>query len=167
MSFLVRKINKAKWSVSELVEGGSASADAITNCLKTHKNTLSFWTVDSVEAIEQAVLAIAASNQNLDTFDVVVIPQSYFEKYEFVINETPGDTKCLDLVSTHRDLAGLNVQHLVLLSEVIMGDLRESKVKRYTYSQLKSLLENAVKVGRIQLDDLHENVKNKLVVKIS
>ena len=116
MSFLVRKIARSKW---ELEEEGPVNADAITNCLKTTGNTLSFWRVESESDIGDAVLALAAANDNLDKMDVVVIPESVFINLKIPIEKTSGKTACTALVHTHRDLAKLNIHHLALVSDVM------------------------------------------------
>lgn len=162
MSLLVRKINKAKWQVEAEKYVLPASADSITRCLTTTKNTLSFWLVREEAAVEEAVLAIAASNDSLDTIDVVVIPQSKFEESGFVIEETEGLTACKDLAQTHRDLAKLNVKHLDKLSEMIVEELQRGKVKRYTLPALRKLIQAAIEAGRIVPEELKDGVRRKV-----
>jgi len=162
MTFYVRKLNKAKWCIDP--SGGSlpANADAITNCLKTSRNTLSFWLVDSMDHVDEAVLAIVASNDNLDSIDIVVVPESYLIEKGIEIQATAGHTACSDLVNAHRDLANLNVKHLDVLSEYIVNQLQSRAVKRYTLSKLREILTIAVDNGRIAPDQLSEGVRKKI-----
>ncbi|MFT5782331.1 MAG: hypothetical protein ACI9EB_001718 [Pseudomonas sp.] len=162
MSLLVRKINKAKWQVTAGEYALPASADSITLCLKTSRNTLSFWLIDSLELIDEAVLAIVSANDNLDTIDVVVIPEQYFTDNEFKVVATDGITGCKDLVDTHRDLEGLNIKHLDALSERVVDALRNKSVIRYSLGKLKVILKDAIEKGRMSAEDLKEGVRNKI-----
>lgn len=162
MSLLVRKINKAKWYSESKKYQLPACADSITLCLKTSKNTLSFWRIDKEAEVEEAVLAIAASNHSLDAIDIVVIPTELLEQRGFKIQSTAGDTACKDLIDSHRDLAELTVKDLDALSEMIVSELNGNKVKRYTMLTLKNMIIKAVEDGRIAVDDLKEGVKNKI-----
>ena len=101
---LVRKITKSKWFQNDILNGAEVSADAITNCLKTTKNTLSVWRVDNEETIEEAALAIVANQQYLETIDVVLLDEEYFLKYQIKIENTEGNTIVEDLKNTHVDL---------------------------------------------------------------
>lgn len=163
MTLLVRKINKAKWHLDTFQDGDPVNADAITNCLKTSGNTLSFWAIQSEDLIEEAVLAIAASNDNLDTFDIVVLPISFFEENNFDIEHTPGSTKCQDLEDTHRDLAKLNVRHLAVLSNKIAGLVSSANARRYTLGSLKTIIKDAIEKGRIDPEVLPEGIKRKVL----
>ncbi|WP_311969365.1 hypothetical protein [Pseudomonas baltica] len=158
MALMVRTVNKAKWDMSF----NPANADAITLCLKTKNNTLSFWVVESPEKVDDGVLAIASANQNLDAIDIVVVDSAEFEARDIKIIESVGRTACLDLASSHRDLAELNVRHLEGVSEVIASKIKDNKVVRYNMSSLRNLIEIAIDAKRINLELLHEGIKKKL-----
>lgn len=162
MTLLVRKINKAKWCVESLGSPDQIKADAVTNCIRTKGDTLSFWAVEDESKLDEAVLAIAASNDSLDTFDVVVIPINVFQDNGFTIAETPGRTRCADLVGCHRDLAQLTLAHLNVLSTHISEHVFHSKSRRYRLSQLKELIKKAIADGRIDVADLPDNILAKV-----
>jgi hypothetical protein len=164
MSFLVRKITRAKWDVSD--EVGPINADAITQCLKTKDNTLSFWRIDSEENVSEGVLAIVASNENLDKIDVVVLDEALLESKSIFIDATPGRTACVDLVDSHRDLAKLNVLNLAVVSDAIAEQIRNGNAKRYTLTKLRALIIEAIDAGRIDVESLSEGVKRKVLPQV-
>lgn len=160
MSYLVRKITMAKWSITD--EPAPINADAITQCLKTSGNTLSFWRINTPDDIAQGVLAIAAANDRLDTIDIVLIEEKHFLDKGIEIRETPGQTVCADLVDTHRDLAGLNITHLGFVSEAIAEQIRLGNTKRYTLTKLRELIHDAMATGLIRYDLLSEGIRKKV-----
>ena len=162
MSKLVRKINKAKWMQVDIEANVPASADAITNCMKTNLNTLSVWEIDDVGNIDEAALAIVGSNTNLDAIDLVVFDSEFIDANKIRVNNTEGDTAAIDKRNTHRDLADLNYDHLGILSRQVVNELREDKVKRFTMGKLKQILREAIQEKRIDLDRLSEDIQKKL-----
>lgn len=157
MGLLVRKIALGKWSDS--IEGQPTNADALTNCLKTSKNKLSVWLVDNEDAIDEGILAIAASQEHLDKIDVVCFEESELKEKNIAIsNDLPGDTACTDLKQTHRDLCDLNAHSLEIVAQEISSKIRSDKRIRRSRSTVKLLLETAIANGRIKTDDLHEDL---------
>ncbi|WKW33196.1 hypothetical protein KIH13_04725 [Pseudomonas viridiflava] len=150
----------SKWSITDDVV--PVNADAITQCLKTTGNTLSFWRINSPADILEGVLAIAAANERLDTIDVVVIEEACFLQRGIAIRETPGQTVCPDLVSSHRDLAELNIVHLGFVSEAIAEQIRLGKTERFTLTKLREIIQGALKTGRLSYDLLSEGIQKKV-----
>ena len=159
MAFLVRKISPSKWDVD--VEG-PINADAITNCLRTSGNTLSFWKVESEVEIADAVLALAASNDNLDKMDVVVVPESAFTANNISIQSTPGRTACVDLAETHRDLSNLTFHHLGIVADLLAEKIRNGQTTRFTMGKLRTILVAAIDDGRLDFEKLSEGIQKKL-----
>lgn len=160
MAYLVRKISRSKWQLTDEVQ--PVNADAITLCLKTSSNTLSFWRIDSLDDIASGVLAIAASNDNLDKLDIIVIDEDKILGLDISIGVTPGKTACEDLISSHRDLINLTVRDLAVVSEAIVDEIRCDKVKRYTLAKLKDLVIKAYDEGRIKPSLLSDGVGRKI-----
>src|SRR3989339_377771 len=132
MSLLIRKIDKAKWLQNDIVNGADISADAITNCMKTTKNTLSTWRVDNEQQVDRAVLAIVTGHQQLDTIDVVWIDQIQLEKEGIGFEHSPGITPVISLVDSHVDVVNLTYTSLGKIANCIVKCFSENKVKRYT-----------------------------------
>lgn len=162
MSFLVRKINKAKWLQVDLSQTDDVSADALTNCLKTTKNTLSVWKIDSEEDLEQAVLALVANQDHLDTIDVVILQESSLSTYNLNIVASPGETPVESLVEAHRDIADLTFSKMGSVKDHIVERIRNNHIKRFTVGSLKKLIKKAIEDGLIKKEDLKESIQNKI-----
>lgn len=67
-----------------------------------------------------------------------------------------------DLENTHFDLIDLNYYTIGLVAEHIIEKLRQKKIKRYTISDLKKILNTAIATGRLKREDLNASVANKL-----
>ncbi len=156
MSFLVRKINRAKWQNKI---DGDVQADAITNCLKTSQNKLSLWHIETEAEIDKAVLAIVANQEHLDSIDVVTLEEASLKKDSLKIVESDGKTPVKSLIHTHRDIIELNFTKLGKVKDLILEKVNNSKSKRYTILQLKTILDGAIQNGLIEKDDLKGNLK--------
>ena len=75
MPYLVRKINKRKNMdlLNEISDFNTLSADLPTGEFRTTNGTLSTWIIDSLEDINNAVLAIAVTSSKLSKMDFIVI----------------------------------------------------------------------------------------------
>lgn len=161
MAYLVRKIAMGKWCVSDEIL--PINADAITQCLKTDNNTLSVWRIENESDVSKGVLAMASNNDYLSKIDVVIVDESSLSAGSITIANTPGETPCVDLVGTHRDLAELNVANLAFISESIAAQIRAKKVHTFTASKVKALLREAIAAGTLNADALSESVREKVL----
>jgi hypothetical protein len=162
MSLLIRKINKAKWFQIDILNDSDVSADAITNCLKTSKNTLSVWNIQEESDLDNAILAIVATQDHLDTIDIVILEHTSLIEYNIKIVASPGDTPIKTLIDTHRDLEGLTFSKLGIVKDYIVERIRKDKLKRYTVASLKKLLKSAIENGLIKREDLKETMREKI-----
>ncbi|HDT6574870.1 TPA: hypothetical protein QFT23_000968 [Bacillus cereus] len=164
MAFLVRKMARSKWPQEKFMEMdiNDLSADAITSCLRTSSATLSTWEIDSMEDLEDAVLALVAASQKIDTMFVVSIDKEKIINNGFQIEETPGKTLVEDLVETHKDIAGLTYQTIGTFASIMLESLHEEQVYRFTASKLKKILMNAIENGRLDKEALNEDMLRKL-----
>jgi len=161
--YLIRKINKAKWFQINIFDDDDVSADAITNCLKTTRNTLSVWNIESEDDVDKAVLAIVSSQDHIETIDVVVLNAEKIEEYEINIIASSGNTPIEEYRNLHRDLAELTFSKLGKIKDHIVERIRNDKIKRYTKGKLKKMLLEAIKSGKLKLDDLNDSIQNKLI----
>ena len=162
MSLLVRKIEKAKWMQNDIISGEDISADAITNCLKTKGNTLSVWEVDTENHVEQAVLAIAASAQHIETIDVVLMNPEYLieSDVDYIQSEIPLPVE--DLINMHHDICKITYKKLGIIAYHIADKIREQKIIRYTEGRLKGILKEAIEMGKLDIENLNYDVRKKL-----
>lgn len=160
MGYFVRKISKGKWKSDS--DDAVIKADALTSCLRTSGNTLSFWRVEDLNQIDEAKLAIASSNSNLDTFDIVVFSTAEMEALGAPIVATPGQTACTDLENTHRDLAELNSDHLIKLSYAVLDKVKQDEVERVTLAKARTMMKAAVDSQRLDVSKLPDAIKVKI-----
>jgi hypothetical protein len=145
----VRKINQAKWLQNDIKNGADVSADAITNCMKTSRNTLSLWRIADEAQIEEAVLAIVAGADHLDAIDVAVMPSQRLTEAGLTVVASPGNTTVKSLVDTHADIQNLTYSSLGLVANCIVECFNENKVKRYTKGSLREILRRAIASGKL------------------
>jgi len=165
MSFYVRKIEKGKWLKKDLPEQEGPSADAITNCIRTKNNKLSLWEIndDDDNDIENAVIAIAAAGDHLDTFDIVRFNEIALSEKGLSTETNPGKTSYKCMVSNHRDIVNLDYKKLGKVSEIIMDEITNNRDKRFTFPKIKELLLNAISEGKINQDELSPFILEKLI----
>lgn len=160
--YLIRKINKSKWFQINIIEDSDVSADAITNCLKTTRNTLSVWAIENEEDLNNAVLAIVSNQDHIETIDIVILNNSTLQDQDITIIASSGNTPIESLRDIHRDLIDLTFSKLGIIKEHIVERIRSKKLKRFTKGQLKKLLNDAINNGLLKLDDLNDSLRRKL-----
>ena len=159
MKLLVRKIEKAKWMQNDVLNGAQPSADAVTGSLRTQKNTLSVWQIETSGELEDAVTAFVCQGQHLDTIDVVIFEESALSERHLKFQNKLADTPLKSFKDRHYDVCELDYDSLGQFSEVIVDSLRSEKtMKRFTHSQLKELVKRAVADGKVVLEDLNEKI---------
>ncbi|HRN47180.1 MAG TPA: hypothetical protein PKW69_04025 [Niabella sp.] len=179
MPLLVRRINRAKWDqivgapvsingISKVcnwiknlfVKETDVSADAITNCLKTFNNDLSVWHIETDADLEKAILALitGSSQTKLSTLHVVVIEEETALKKGIQLANTPGDTVAKELISNHKDLTNLTYTKLGIVKDLIVDCIKTNKTTLYTRKQLKDIIKKAIKDGKVNKLDLHQDL---------
>lgn len=163
MSLIVRRINRAKWEQVNLQETDDVTADTITNCLKTTNNDLSVWLIESLENLEDAILALitGAKQERLSKLDIVFLELQTISDSGLLINDTEGDTVAESLKHTHRDISELTYTKLGIFKDLVLSSLREEKTKFYTEGMLKTLLRKAISEGKILKDNLNPKLIEK------
>lgn len=162
MTYLVRKITQSKWNQNKILEGAEVSADAITNCSKTTNNTLSTWEIENEHSVDEAVLALASKFDSLDTIDVVILDPQKLKASGLNIAKTKGNTLVSDLVDTHVDIVNMTYKALGSFADCIVESLKKEKVKRYTRTKLKGILQSAIASGRLDVSQIHKDLAAKL-----
>ena len=162
MSLLIRKVNKAKWVQGDIENDSDVSADAITSCLRTTKNTLSVWQINTEDDLDNAILALVSNQDHLEAIDVVILEEESISKYNIKIIATPGETPIAGLSQTHRDLAELTYSKLGNIKDHIVERIRTDQLKRYTRGAIKKLILTAIEEGKIELTDLKESIRQKI-----
>ncbi|MBN1970225.1 MAG: hypothetical protein JW870_12725 [Candidatus Delongbacteria bacterium] len=164
MALLVRMINRNKWPQNGDDEVFEIPSDAITNCLKSTRNTLSVWKIEMEDDLDEAVLALVANFQHLESIDVIVLDGEDLVKANVKCEKTKGITPVKDLEDTHFDLCDLNYFSVGLVAEHIAKRIKCDKIKRYNQGALKRILKAAIAANRLKLEDLTESVAKKIGV---
>lgn len=159
MNLLVRKIALAKWKQNDISSGEAVSADAITNCLKTKDNELSTWQISERANISDAVLALVSTHEHLDKIDVICLNKSSLEEGGLLLRSTDGKTPVEDLMKTHVDIYNLNYKSLGNVADFIAREIIDGKSERFTVGRLKEIISDAINNGRLQKEDLNENIR--------
>lgn len=170
MPFLVRKIRRARWEIDEDFGPEGIAADAVTGCLRTTENALSVWECAGGEKqeVRDAVLALAAAGERLDSFQVVAIERERLEAGGFTLSAVPGDTPVPDLIDSHRDIVRLELEKLGLLAHHIASTVRSgTRCHQFTKKELRDLITDAVKAERIHLDGLKPALRDEVNRKLS
>jgi hypothetical protein len=153
MSLLVRKVDKALWLKNPPIDSvEDCPSDAITICIKTKSNKLSVWRIDSIDNIDEAVLAIASALDHLESIDVVAIPKNEFNDIKIV--DSPGRTNVPDLVGNHYDLTDITFKKLGIIATSILTQAKGNLIKRYTKNDLKKILNKAIANNRLSPEKL-------------
>ena len=162
MALLVRKINRAKWKIHPDITIEEIPADAITHCLKTSQNSLSTWRILDRGRLPDAVLAILAAGDHIETFDVVCIDSDLLESDGISLENTEGNTKFKNYRKEHVDISQLTHKTLGVIAEHIASEIQINSDKRFTKIELIQLLADAVDEGKIRKEDLKASMKSKL-----
>ena len=166
--FLARKFTRAKWEPNQELSAGEISADAITADLRTKGNTLSFWQCGggTKAEVENAALAIAAACQHVEKLDIVWVADDVLRIDGQSLRDTPGQTPVSDLVALHVDVCRLDYVRLGGVARRVIGAMTEQRWRRLTKRRVADILASAIRQGRVQLNDLHEGVREEIRVSL-
>ncbi|WP_124116125.1 hypothetical protein [Paenibacillus xylanexedens] len=160
MSFLVRKVTKSKWPNSDAdVDIANVSADAVSSCLRTSQNKLSTWEIESLDKIEDAVLALISNADRIENMDVITIEKDNIRGLGFILDEqTPGKTVVDDLKDTHIDICELNYKTIGEFAAVIVSAFKEERHLRFTRRAIEGIVKKAISDGRVDQAKLKFNL---------
>ena len=161
MSILVRRINRAKWQqIINEDDTSDSSADAITNCLKTTNNDLSVWKIDTIEGLENAILALITGSQQtkLSTLHYVLLDENVVLEKGLSLKESEGDTNVESLKNTHKDISKLTYKRLGIIKDLIIEQLENDDETFFTKSKLKEILKKAIHDGKVSKNSLHPDL---------
>jgi len=153
MTILVRKIAENKWPKQQCAMQ-NICGDAVTD-LKTSNNTLSLWAIKSIDDLDSAILALAASSKTSHLEKIFIVWFSDEDLQGNVNNivfdrDVLGDTIVQDLANTHVNLSVITYKTLGELSAFIIDKISSSE--QYTIAtrnKVKSLIRDAYYSNRI------------------
>lgn len=166
MKMLARKISRTKWQPKEYLAETEIRADAISGCLRTTDDKLSWWRCadDEIDVAEVALaLATGPKCDRFDKIDVVVLPEAVFVNAGLASESAEGETAVKDLGSRHVDLVRLDVERLANVAKILAPRIRSGdKVVQFTKARLKTLVTTAIRDKRLDTDDLNEKLRGEL-----
>ena len=156
---LLRSFMRNKWEENRGKSLEDYLTDPITKCTKTMGNTLSVWAGDyeldfSEEDVlklptetKELIVAFAASMQRPDSIDLIWLDGKKLTEQNIDLRATPGDTKFLKMVDSHRDIDKLTFSKLGIVSEHLVNQLDDNK--NYCRVTKNELLKLVVEVSRL------------------
>ena len=171
MAFLVRKLGKMDelFSLSGKTDIGAIQADIPTTEFRTKNGTLSTWHIDSLDDIENAVLAIAVSSSEIAKMDFIIIDTDILSKNSLEYRQTYAGQEIAipDLQDTHYDIVGVSIEKLINCTKayqavVEMDPEGETYIIRYAAGEIKDLLKKALADNRVDESKAPKKIKEQL-----
>lgn len=162
MTYLVRMISRGKWPDSDynIITIDKLSADAVTD-LKTSKNTLSTWEINSKEELEYVALALAANRNKIEKIDIVSIEKAQIVNSGFEIGNNPGNTPVTDIADTHKDIINLTHKSLGEFATIVLKSLEDRHIF-YSKKDVTQIFIKAIKEGRLDINKVNKDLRNEL-----
>ena len=122
MSYLVRKLYKRE-NIEKIGQADSVEtmyADGAVGEFRTNSGTLSTWEIQSLEQIDDAVLAILVTSSDITKMDFVIINTKLLDTNGLLYNRTYAgqDIAVPDLQDTHFDILDITIPKLINCSKV-------------------------------------------------
>jgi len=165
LSILIRKISRAKWpEQGVLTDIADIPGDAITADLRTTANTLSFWAVKDIDELKNVIVALATvpTAKGFDSIPVIWIDEDTIKQFGLGVNESIGITAAKHYADNHRDLVELTYSSLGTVAGIVMSAINDGQYERVTTSKVKDYTREAYRNGEIDLDLLHDAMKEKI-----
>jgi hypothetical protein len=165
MIVFVRKLSNRRnvKIIQDSISVENISADVVSDEFKTKKSTLSVWETTD-DNIDLGVLAILLSSEHLDTMDFVILNKNTVENNGLSVVESDAESNPLkQATSIHRDICNLQIQDIPKLATVYKDAVSdEANIIRYTTSQIKLKIEQAVEKGWVDSSKVSEDIKKKI-----
>ena len=171
MAFLVRKLNKMDdiFSLNREADVLKIYADIPTTEFRTKKGTLSTWLINSLDEIENAILAIAITSSEITKMDFIIIDTKIIIKNDLAYKQTYAgqDIAVPDLQDTHYDIFDITIEKIVNCTKVYQEIVKEDPncnryIIRYAAGDIKNVLKKAIQDKRIDENKLSKRMKEQL-----
>ena len=140
--------------------------DNLRSDLKCKDGRVSFWICDgNGEKQDQVVLALMTSpnTTNIDPFELVLIPiEEIHENGLEICDEIAGNTVVEGLCDRHRDVIIRSDSDLEKLAQIILTRIGKDNPSTYKKMKIREILDSAIQDGRLDIDKLHEKLRDKL-----
>jgi len=164
MAFYIRKIDIGKWMQnSKVTDHTKLSADVITNCLKTKQNTLSLWKINTLDKLNEALIAITSGMDHLDRIAIVFFEDGKLNA-DLNLKICAGRTPFSDFEDNHCDIVELNYDSLGKFSKVVHEAIKENNYEQISKANIKELLNKAIVENKLNISTISEDIKKKLTI---
>ena len=122
MPILIRRISRTQWPTTFTTQEDDVSADAITNCLRTYTNALSFWEIANNSDLIKAIIALVSGpkQEKFSGIHVVSIDTNNPLLSELTVVPSLGDTTIVPLKEDHRDITNLTYNKIGIIKKLIL-----------------------------------------------
>lgn len=171
MAFLVRKLNKRDNIdiIGTATDIDKLYADAPTGEFRTKEGTLSTWFIDSLDSLDEAVLAMVVTSNQITRMDFAIIDTKILDNNGLKYKQTYAgeDIAVPDLQDTHYDILGITIHKLINCAKVFkevyeQDNDQEQYIVRYVEGEIKELLNKAYSDNRIEMSKLNKGIKKGL-----
>ena len=149
MPFILRKIRKARWHGSDVLDWllpNDVQADSLLD-LSTKDNQLSVYIVDDDRFNLDRILAALAGNCDfISNIDYALIPAEVLTRIEIKTAETKGETSDEEVNIAHKDLIELSAFQILELAKSISATGERA---RLTAKKVAELIERSIAEGFI------------------
>lgn len=174
MAYLVRKINKRDKldDLLSVTDVANMDADIATTELKTTNGDLSTWVIDSLDSLDEAVLAMVVTSTSISKMDFMIINTKILDDNSLAYNQTdPGlIVPVHDLQDKHYDIQGISIAKLVNCINVYKQVVEDNEkaddayIVRYVEGDIKDLLNRAYSHERIDMTILNNGIKKGISI---
>lgn len=171
MAFLVRKLGKMSelFSLCEKTDIKEIYADIPTTEFRTKNGTLSTWYINSLDDIENAILAIAVTSSDIVKMDFIIINTNILSENSLEYKQTYAgqDIAIPDLQNTHYDIMDITIEKLVNCTRVYqtiveMDPDGETYIIRYAAGDIKDLLRKSLEDKRVDETKVPKKIMEQL-----
>lgn len=172
MAFLVRKLTKRDdlSALSDVNDIENLNADIPTAEFRTKGGTLSTWIAESLENVDDAVLAIAVTSSQITKMDVIIIDTELLAKNALTYRQTYAgqDIAIPDLQNAHYDILDISIKKLVnctqVYQEIVKNEPEEEKyILRLTAGEVRDLLKRAIQDNRVDESKAQNKIRDEIV----
>jgi hypothetical protein len=164
LKYLARKISRSKWEIQSPDYPDEIRADAITACLRTTQDSLSFWQCQGdKQDIAEVALALSAPMDTIEAIHIVLLDKDKIVSSNLSLEATEGITPVADLRNRHMDLVNLDMVRLCYVGREIAAKVRQDfDCYKFTKAEIRNFICSAVKNKRLDIQELKEKVKKEV-----
>lgn len=164
---LIRMISSiSKWNGSRKVNRTDATicGDAISD-LRTTDNKLSVWIGDNEEDIDDAIVALALSRDDVQKVECFELDEKKLSEMEITTAEEKGKVGGLNeaILCKHRNLVEIDYKRLGILADYMacLASNEQNRITR-TPSSIKELLRRYEREGKIKRNMVKPHIREKM-----